>query len=61
MDDRSPAERAESLRREIRRHNHLYYVLDAPEISDEEYDHRYFHLKRLEEEPHKEDREGDLP
>ncbi len=34
----SPADRAEALRREIRRHAHLYYVLDAPEISDAEYD-----------------------
>ena len=25
---------AERLRREIERHNHRYYVLDAPEISD---------------------------
>src|SRR3972149_1903171 len=30
--------RAEWLRREIERHNYLYYVLDQPEISDEEYD-----------------------
>ncbi|MEZ5354435.1 MAG: NAD-dependent DNA ligase LigA [Bryobacteraceae bacterium] len=28
----------ETLRREIRRHEHLYYVLDKPEISDQEYD-----------------------
>ncbi|MDA8145445.1 MAG: NAD-dependent DNA ligase LigA [Thermaerobacter sp.] len=34
------------LRQEIRRHDHLYYVLDAPEISDEEYDGL---LRRLEE------------
>ncbi|MCR4426823.1 MAG: hypothetical protein NUW23_11675, partial [Firmicutes bacterium] len=26
------------LRQEIRRHNHLYYALDAPEITDDEYD-----------------------
>ena len=36
----------ERLRREIRHHDHLYYVLDAPEISDEEYDGL---LRRLEE------------
>ncbi len=29
---------AETLRAEIRRHEHLYYVLDQPEISDAEYD-----------------------
>ena len=29
--------RAEELRRELVRHEHLYYVLDAPEISDAEY------------------------
>jgi len=30
-------ERIERLREEIRRHNHLYYDLDSPEISDEKY------------------------
>lgn len=34
----TPAERAEHLRREIERHNRLYYQLAAPEISDSEYD-----------------------
>ena len=28
----------EKLREELRRHEHLYYVLDAPQISDAEYD-----------------------
>ena len=28
----------EQLREELRRHEHLYYVLDAPEISDAGYD-----------------------
>jgi DNA ligase (NAD+) len=32
------ADEAEKLRDEIRRHEHLYYVLDAPEITDAEYD-----------------------
>ena len=32
------ARRAEELRAEIRRHDYLYYVLDQPEISDEEYE-----------------------
>jgi DNA ligase (NAD+) len=38
------------LRREIERHNYAYYVLDAPEISDAEYDALYDELKRLEDE-----------
>ena len=29
---------AQKLRREIRHHEFLYYVLDAPEITDAEYD-----------------------
>jgi hypothetical protein len=32
------AGRAHKLREEIERHEHLYYVLDAPEITDAEYD-----------------------
>jgi DNA ligase (NAD+) len=43
-------EEAESLRREIARHDHLYYVLDAPELPDAEYDRLYDRLKRLEAE-----------
>ncbi len=46
---RDPATRAESLRREIRRHNHLYYVEALPEISDGEYDALFRRLKALEE------------
>jgi len=41
-------ERVEALRDDLRRHEHLYYVLDAPEISDAEYDTRMNELKRLE-------------
>src|SRR5208283_2597321 len=37
---------AEALRAELRRHEHLYYVLDQPEISDAEYDAL---MRRLEE------------
>ncbi len=40
--------RAEELRREINRHNYLYYTLDAPEISDAEYDRLYRELAALE-------------
>ena len=38
------------LRRELERHNKLYYVLDAPEISDYEYDMMMNRLKQLEAE-----------
>jgi DNA ligase (NAD+) len=44
----SPAQRAEELRAELRRHEHLYYVLDAPEISDAAYDALMNELKRIE-------------
>ncbi len=37
------------LRAEIRRHDHLYYVLAKPEISDRDYDRLYAELKKLEE------------
>ena len=40
---------AERLRRELRRHEHLYYVLDKPEISDAEYDVLMRELRELEE------------
>ena len=42
-------DRIEKLRTEIRRHNRLYYALDAPEISDEAYDALYHELRALEE------------
>jgi DNA ligase (NAD+) len=41
--------RAEDLRRRIERANHAYYVLDAPEISDAEYDRLFRELQALEE------------
>ncbi|HEX5385231.1 MAG TPA: NAD-dependent DNA ligase LigA [Gemmatimonadales bacterium] len=40
--------RAEELRRQIDRANHAYYVLDAPEISDAEYDRLFRELEALE-------------
>ena len=43
MDQREELER---LRRELNQHNYNYYVLDAPTITDFEYDHM---LRRLEE------------
>jgi len=48
-DRRQAAARAEWLRGEIRRHNHLYHVLDRPEISDAEYDLLVRELEQLEE------------
>jgi DNA ligase (NAD+) len=44
------AARAEELRAELRRHEHLYYVMDAPAISDTEFDAMMKELKRLETE-----------
>ncbi len=38
----------EALREKIRRHEHLYYVLDAPEISDMDFDRFMQELKKLE-------------
>lgn len=38
----------DTLREEIRRHEHLYYVLDAPEISDADFDKLMQDLKKLE-------------
>ena len=43
-------ERIEKLRRELTHHAKLYYVFDAPEISDYDYDMMFEELKRLEAE-----------
>lgn len=43
------AQRIETLRREIDAHNHRYYVLDAPTVSDAEYDRLMVELAALEE------------
>ena len=40
--------RIEELRTDLRHHEHLYHVLDAPEISDAEYDKRMNELKKFE-------------
>src|SRR3990172_9053953 len=42
------ARRIETRREEIVRHEHLYYVLSAPEISDQEYDRLDRELRDLE-------------
>lgn len=39
---------AEKLRREIRHNEYLYYILDAPEITDAEYDRMMVRLRELE-------------
>jgi len=46
----SPQQQIEALREDIRHHEHLYYVLDAPELTDAEYDARMNRLKALEAE-----------
>jgi DNA ligase (NAD+) len=46
----TPAQQIEALRDDLRHHEHLYYVLDAPELSDAEYDARMNRLKALEAE-----------
>ena len=43
-------ERAATLRAELERHNRLYYVEDAPEITDAEYDRLFRELQTLEAE-----------
>ncbi len=41
-------EQIEKLREEIRHHEYLYYVLDAPEVTDAQYDALMNQLKKLE-------------
>lgn len=48
MTRRSPAARAEDLRRQLEHHNYRYYVLDDPEVSDAEYDRLLNELKAIE-------------
>ena len=44
----SPAQRAAELRAQLNHHAHLYYVLDAPELPDAEYDKLFAELQALE-------------
>ena len=46
---REAAERVRKLRAEIERHNHAYYVLDAPHVPDAEYDRLFRELVELEQ------------
>lgn len=55
-----PTTRAQELREYLEYHNHRYYVLDAPEVSDSEWDAAFHELKALEE-AHPELRTPDSP
>jgi len=57
---RQAAARAEALRAEIERHNHAYYVLDAPTVPDAEYDRLFRELQDIEA-AHPELRSADSP
>ena len=46
----SARQRAHELRAEIEKHNHQYYVLDAPSIADADYDRLFRELQALETE-----------
>ena len=50
MNQNEAKKRSDELRKLINYHNHRYYVLDSPEISDAEYDELMKELQRLEEE-----------
>jgi DNA ligase (NAD+) len=52
--------RAEQLRRELHQHNHRYYVLDDPSVSDAVYDALFRELQQLEAQ-HPELRAADSP
>ena len=46
----TPDQQIDALREDLRHHEYLYYVLDAPEWTDAQYDARMNELKRLEAE-----------
>ena len=46
----TPEQQVEALREDLRHHEHLYYVLDAPEWTDAQYDAAMNRLKALEAE-----------
>jgi DNA ligase (NAD+) len=50
MNENETKKRIDELRKLINYHNHRYYVLDSPEISDAEYDKLMRELQRIEEE-----------
>lgn len=45
-----PKQQIEKLRKQIQSHNHRYYVLDDPDVSDSEYDRLMRELQKLEAE-----------
>lgn len=50
MSESTIQKKIEKLRERLRHHEHLYYVLDAPEITDAEYDSLLNQLRQLEAE-----------
>jgi DNA ligase (NAD+) len=46
----TPDQQLQELRDQLRHHEHLYYVLDAPEFTDAQYDALMNRLKRIEQE-----------
>ncbi|MEA3445367.1 MAG: NAD-dependent DNA ligase LigA, partial [Bacteroidota bacterium] len=48
MNKKEAPQRLELLRKELNHHNHCYYVLSQPEISDFEYDLKMQDLNSLE-------------
>ncbi|MCH5225081.1 MAG: NAD-dependent DNA ligase LigA [Muribaculaceae bacterium] len=50
MTAQEASNRINELRNELHRHNHNYYILNSPEISDKEFDMLMKELERLEEE-----------
>ena len=44
----APGEQAAALRAQLEQHNHSYYVLDQPTVSDAEYDRLFRELQALE-------------
>ena len=56
----SAQQRVEELRKELDRHNHLYYVLDEPEVGDDVYDALLGELREIEDQ-HPELRTPDSP
>lgn len=60
MKQAKAAARIEELRELIRHHDHLYHVLDRPEISDQAYDALFRELRELEDE-HPQLRSDDSP
>ena len=49
MSDNRTQKKIRKLSNSIRNHNHLYYVMDSPEISDQEYDQLFRELLEIEE------------